>query len=483
MELKSNDHFDAVIIGCGMSGLAAAIRLAMFGRKVIILEKHNAPGGLNSFYSFDGRKFDVGLHAVTNFVRPGVKGKPLTKLFRQLRIDRDEFALCEQKCSKVAFPDVELNFSNDFELLVSEIEKAFPNQIDNFQKLVKAIHDFNEFDLEDKDRSAKKIISQYITDPLLVDMLLLPLMYYGSAKENDMEFGQFVIMFKSIYQEGFARPFEGVRTIIKTLIDKYRDLGGMRKMKCAVKKIITQNNNITALELENGDTITADHVISSIGLVETLQLCNDQKTKAEQSNIGKLSFVETITILDKQPKELGWNDTIIFFNDWQNFEYQKPKELVDPRSGVICMPNNYQYENNNELDEGVLRVTAMANYDQWTSLDEDHYAKQKKIWYDTLALKAMSFLKPINNDSTNDKDKLDNLKKQTVYVDMFTPRTITKFTSHLDGAIYGAPNKVKNGKTHLDNLYICGTDQGFLGIIGAMLSGISMANYHILQKN
>ena len=32
-----------------------------------------------------------------------------------------------------------------------------------------------------------------------------------------------------------------------------------------------------------------------------------------------------------------------------------------------------------------------------------------------------------------------------------------------------------------DNLYIAGTDQGFLGIIGAMLSGISMANFHILQ--
>jgi hypothetical protein len=31
-------------------------------------------------------------------------------------------------------------------------------------------------------------------------------------------------------------------------------------------------------------------------------------------------------------------------------------------------------------------------------------------------------------------------------------------------------------------VYLCGTDQGFLGIVGAMLSGISMANYHILQK-
>jgi phytoene dehydrogenase-like protein len=74
------------------------------------------------------------------------------------------------------------------------------------------------------------------------------------------------------------------------------------------------------------------------------------------------------------------------------------------------------------------------------------------------------------------------LSAATVTTDMFTPRTITKFTGHLNGAIYGAPVKNRQGRTALSNLYLCGTDQGFLGIVGAMLSGISMANYHILQK-
>ena len=109
-----------------MSGLAAGIRLALFEKKVIILERHNVSGGLNSFYSFGGRKFDVGLHAVTNYVGPGVKGTPLGKLFRQLRIEREEFGLCEQKGSKVAFPGVELCFNNDFALFESEVERVFP---------------------------------------------------------------------------------------------------------------------------------------------------------------------------------------------------------------------------------------------------------------------------------------------------------------------------------------------------------------------
>ena len=75
------------------------------------------------------------------------------------------------------------------------------------------------------------------------------------------------------------------------------------------------------------------------------------------------------------------------------------------------------------------------------------------------------------------------LEREQLATDMFTPRTIRKFTGHLNGAIYGAPRKLRDGRTHLRNLFLCGTDQGFLGIVGAMLSGISMANYHILQRS
>ena len=48
------------------------------------------------------------------------------------------------------------------------------------------------------------------------------------------------------------------------------------------------------------------------------------------------------------------------------------------------------------------------------------------------------------------------------------------------GAIYGSPLKIRDGRTALANVYLAGTDQGFLGIVGAMLSGISMANFHVL---
>ena len=77
--------YDAIIIGAGMSGLAAGIRAAYFEKRVCILERHYTIGGLNSFYRLRGRDYDVGLHAVTNFTPPGSRHGPLARSLRQLR--------------------------------------------------------------------------------------------------------------------------------------------------------------------------------------------------------------------------------------------------------------------------------------------------------------------------------------------------------------------------------------------------------------
>lgn len=469
----NEQHFETVIIGAGMAGMAAGIRLALAGKNVIILERHNASGGLNSFYSQAGRKFDVGLHAMTNYVPKGTKGTPLAKLLRQLRIHYDAFDLCPQFGSKVVHPGCELAFSNDFALLESEVARAFPKEVDGFRALADEVRTLDAFNLGAISTSARQAVQRHISDPLLEDMLFCPVMYYGSAQEHDMDYGQFSIMFRSLFFEGFARPFEGVRVIIRLLQNKYRELGGIRKMKCGIQKINTEGRRAHSVTLDNGETITADKIISTAGAVETARLCSDQSEGAAADNIGQLSFTETITVLDRQPAAFGWDDTIIFFNTRDRFHYGRcEEELVDPTSGVICFPNNYDY-GDRQLDEGFLRITAMANHDKWCALNEDDYLAQKEHWYGELQKVALGILP---------EGKLE-LDDHRIAKDMFTPRTVRKYTGHLNGAIYGAPNKVKDGRSHLDNLYLAGTDQGFLGIVGAMLSGISMANLHVLQDN
>jgi len=524
-------HYDAIIIGAGMSGLAAGIRLAMYDKRVVVLERHYVWGGLNSFYQFKGHQFDVGLHAMTNYAAKGARGLPLSRLLKQLRIRHDELDLHQQGFSSVSFPGVKLKFSNDFQLLRSEVARAFPKQVDGFDALTRAVREFNELDLDAPQQDARPVVRRFITDPLLEDMIFCPLMFYGSAREHDMDWDQFVVMFKSIFFEGFARPQQGVRHVLKLLIDRYRKAGGELRLKAGVAKILHDNGRATGVELDNGETLTADTVLSSAGLVETSRLCGSAALRSSDPNEaslrpegpasavdvpstagadrmsarnaagtaalpGKLSFTETISVLDKPARELGIEETIIFFSNRARFSYEQPADDVDTSSGVICMPGNFQLPQ--EPKDHLLRITNIANYDRWAALGSAGlrpaiavdvpftagadrmsapeagqrpalpYYTAKQRWYEQSCADVLAHI--------------PDFRPHVKLMDMFTPRTIRHYTGHEAGAVYGSPQKLRTGATGIEGLYIIGTDQGFLGIIGAALSGISMANRWVLQR-
>jgi phytoene dehydrogenase-like protein len=159
----------------------------------------------------------------------------------------------------------------------------------------------------------------------------------------------------------------------------------------------------------------------------------------------------------------------VFFNDSDKFHWQKPEsDLCDVRTGVICSPNNFDYSAaEGELADNLIRITALANFPKWNALPEERYRLEKLRWYDRLGASAVRFV--------------PDFRSRVIDTDMFTPTTIRRFTGHENGAIYGAPQKRLDGTTSVKNLYLCGTDQGYLGIIGALVSGVSMANRHCLR--
>ena len=455
--------YDTIIIGAGMSGLAAGVRLAHYDQNVCILERHSVVGGLNSYYRQRGRNHDVGLHAVTNYQPKGVRRGPLARLLKQLRLAWDELGLVPQSGSSIRFPGLTLRFNNDFTLLESEIRKHFPKESDGVQKLIGALVDYDDLG-KTVNVSARSVVKEYIKSPLLTDMLFCPLMYYGSAIEDDMDFNQFSIMFRSIFLEGFARPMGGVRDLLCKLVNRFKEDGGELRTKAGVKRLLQRDNQVYGVELDNGEIIESRRVLSSAGWRETLGLCNPDTAK--QDKPGQLAFVETISVLDKQPKQFGHNDTIVFFNDSPKFAYHKPDDLVDLRSGVICSPNNFSYSQ--PLQDNVIRITALANFEKWHGLPQKEYALEKLRWYDRIAQSAARFV--------------PDFRGSVIDTDMFTPTTITRFTGHENGAIYGAPVKQYSGQTPIKNLYVCGTDQGMVGIIGSLVSGITIANQYCLQN-
>lgn len=465
------NNYDAIVIGAGMSGLAAGIRLAMFNKKVVILEKHSIPGGLNSYYqrrNFEKggiRQFDVGLHALTNFIKKGEKGKPFSKLLKQLRLSYDDFKLCPQTYSKIVFPGMELKFSNDFELLLNEVNEKFPHQIDAFGKLVDKIRNFNELDLTIGYSSSRDVLRTILSDEMLIEMILCPLLIYGSAWEDDMDFAQFVIMFKSLYFEGFSRPEGGVRTIISLLMKKLEEAGGEIRFRAPVNEILTKDGKAIGVNV-GGEELFAPVILSSIGYPETVKVTPALAGKTSP-RVGAMTFLESIFVFDKKIPLTQNESTITFYNNSPKYAYRPAQNYFDSTSAVVCFPDNY--EAHKTEGEGTVRITYMSNYHQWRELARDVYEAKKE----EVAESAMKLVKTLAPEFDG----------RLLFKDIFSPLTIERYTWHLNGTVYGSIDKTRDGSTPVKGLFIIGTDQGFLGIVGSILSGISMSNLHGLMDS
>ena len=468
-------RYDAVIIGAGMSGLTAGIRLAMFDKKVCVIERHSVCGGLNSFYKKGGRLFDVGLHAMTNFTSKGAEQKqgkrgPLATVCRQLRIDIAQLQLRPQYYSTIRFPSARLQFTNDLSAFEYEIASSFPQDIDGFRKLVGLVAEHDDGSLTPQAASARDVLRSCIRSDLLIDMILCPLLFYGSARAHDMDFNQFVIMFKAIYIDGFARPDGGVRHIIRLLRKRYLALGGQLTIKNGVARLQPKTGGGVMVHLDKGDTIESDCVISSAGAVETMKLLGQSSGNKQAAAAGKMTFVETIFCLDTEPRDLDIGATITFFSHEDAFRYAPANELVDYQSGILCAPNNF--DTDVALKEGVLRLTNIASYSDWAAVmkkGDDAYREEKARTIES-QLACLQGIVP-------------EFASHVVYTDSFTPLTIKRFTGHVNGAVYGSPVKRLDGDIAQRDVFLCGTDQGYLGIVGAMLSGILIANRHVLRRD
>ena len=176
-------------------------------------------------------------------------------------------------------------------------------------------------------------------------------------------------------------------------------------------------------------------------------------------------FLESIFVFDKKIPLDQNSSTIVFYNNAKNYSYRPATNLYDSTSAVVCFPDNYEAQKTS--GEGVIRVTYMANYAHWKELGREEYDLKKEQVGES-ALKLIRTMVP----------RFDG---KVLFKDIFSPLTIERYTWHLNGTVYGSIDKTRDGTTKVPGLFIIGTDQGFLGIIGSILSGISMANLHGLM--
>ena len=64
--MVSNTKYDVIIVGAGMGGLSAGTFLAREGKRALILEKHDKPGGYVTSFTRRGYTFDSSIFHLTD---------------------------------------------------------------------------------------------------------------------------------------------------------------------------------------------------------------------------------------------------------------------------------------------------------------------------------------------------------------------------------------------------------------------------------
>lgn len=124
-ETNMGDH-DVVIIGAGNGGLTAAATLARNGKKVLLLERHNIPGGCATSFCRGRFEFEVALHQLSGMgtsERPG----PLRMLLDELGVmDNLEFIPMTDLYRVVVPGELDITLEPNREKVVHELQSRFP---------------------------------------------------------------------------------------------------------------------------------------------------------------------------------------------------------------------------------------------------------------------------------------------------------------------------------------------------------------------
>src|SRR5690349_19818376 len=123
-----------VIIGAGMGGLTAALRLARHGVAVRVLAAPPTPGGLAARLEHDGLTFDAGPYVLLD--RPGLEWA-----FRQVGLDLDRLVTLRrlEHVYEVTSGAGVVRFYADLGRTAAELEAAWPGSGERYRRFVTSV--------------------------------------------------------------------------------------------------------------------------------------------------------------------------------------------------------------------------------------------------------------------------------------------------------------------------------------------------------
>jgi phytoene desaturase len=269
-----------VVVGAGLGGLSAALRLAGAGRQVTVLEREQVPGGRNGLLEKDGFAFDTGptvltmpdliadaFDAVGERMEDWLELEPLSPLYRafypdgsQLDTHPDPQAMADE-IARVISPDEAAGYLKfvDFvsELYRLEQQHFVDRNLDSPFDLVNrhlarlvAIGGFR--------RLAPKV-ADYLKDPRTQRLFSFQALYAGMSPYDAFAIYAVIAYMDSV--AGVFFPKGGMHAVPRALAGAAEKHGVTFQYGTTVTRVETAGGRAVAVHTDAGERIPADVVV------------------------------------------------------------------------------------------------------------------------------------------------------------------------------------------------------------------------------
>ena len=476
-ENLNEKELPVVVIGAGLGGLGAACQLALSGEKVLLLEKHNVPGGFATSFVRGRFEFEGALHVLAEV---GTEEHPLSlyEFFKDLGVfNKIEFKRPQDLCRSVFYDGMDITFPNEREAYFDKLIELFPKEKKGIKKWEKIVYKiragFNYVAEKEGKASPIGILFKHpylariggltlndVYDRCFKDQRLRAiasqLWGYEGLPPSRVNAMYYILVLIALLDDAVF-PIGRSHALSSVIVEGFEKMGGTIKYNALVNRILVKEGRVSGVELLNGEKYPCKAVISNVNPICTTMKMLPRNTVSESfkkrvyaPDIGTSLFTVYLG-LNRTPKDLGIANFEVFLNSTYNLEEQYLTSLkIEPPKYLLASCYNIMYEDISPPGTSQVVLTMLQDGKSWYTIPPNEYFSKKDEMANSMISMAEELLYP-------------NLREYIEIAEAATPLTYYRYSKSLDGAIYGykqdlldSPMMRLNSKGPIPGLYFAG---------------------------
>ncbi|MBN1416100.1 MAG: NAD(P)/FAD-dependent oxidoreductase [Bacteroidales bacterium] len=476
--------YDIIIIGAGLGGLTAGAKLAREGKKVLVIEQHDRPGGCATTFKRRNFTLEVGLHELHGPSPTELK----SKIFNELDVfDHVKFVRVPE-FYRFINDRYDVTVPHEPETAIERLTGLFPQETDGIKAYFDQLLNPRKkgAEMEGLDKSVGDFLDSIIRDEDLKLILLGNLGYFHDDPYS-LSMAYYTIAQGSYFKGGASYIKGGSQNLSDYLADYIRNHNGEVLLNHMVTGIKADNNKITGVQYKrkndfasdymevHADDIIANAAIPNITDLLPVEMGMKLKNSLNNKKIGT-SLLTIYFGFSKPLKELGNShySTFVFDSSIRSQADILSNNMSDFSKRIFTFIDYSRIDSGLAPEGKGTGVICCIDYiKDWEDLDKkEYYAKKEQV--------ASVFIERLEK-------LIPGIKDVTEYVEMATSVTVKRYTLNPSGAVYGfaqTPSGTPVDVSGLpDNLHFASawgkTGGGFSGAIyGGYLCAVNL-----LRKN